>query len=88
MAYINGGNVPTEADKTIDSPYNTYLYAGLPAGPISSPGMSALYAAMNPKETKYYFYVLNPASKKHEFSTNYDAHVNLVNKYANYVADE
>ena len=32
LAYINGGKVPTEADKSIDSPYNTYLYKGLPAG--------------------------------------------------------
>lgn len=84
LAYINGGKVPTEADKEIDSPYNTYLYAGLPEGPIACPGMSALYAAMNPKETNYYYYVLNPETKKHEFSSNYDAHVNLVNKYAKY----
>jgi len=88
LAYINGGKVPTEADKEIDSPYNTYLYAGLPEGPIACPGMSALYAAMNPKETGYYYYVLNPGTKKHEFTSNYDAHVNLVNKYANYKPEE
>ena len=50
--------------------------------------MSALYAAMNPKETGYYYYVLNPGTKKHEFTSNYDAHVNLVNKYANYKPEE
>ena len=82
LVYINGGRKPVEADKEIDSPYNTYLYEGLPAGPIANPGMAAIRAAMNPNETKYYYYVLNPASNRHEFSTNYNDHVNLVNKYA------
>lgn len=83
LVYINGGKVPTEADKEIDSPYNTYKYPGLPAGPISNPGMEALYAAMNPESTNYYYYVLNPETGKHEFSTTYSAHQALVEKYAN-----
>ena len=82
LVYINGGRKPVEADKEIDSPYNTYLYEGLPAGPIANPGMAAIRAAMNPDKTNYYFYVLNPASNRHEYSTNYNDHVNLVNKYA------
>ena len=83
LVYINGGNVPTEADKEIDSPYNTYKYQGLPAGPISNPGMEALYAAMKPESTKYYYYVLNPETNRHEFSTTYSAHQALVDKYSN-----
>lgn len=83
LAYINGGKVPTEADKSIDSTYNTYLYPGLPAGPIACPGMESLYAAMNPASTKYYFYVLNPETGEHEFSRTYSEHQALVNKYAN-----
>ena len=82
LVYINGGRKPTEADKEIDSPYNTYKYVGLPAGPIANPGMAAIRAAMNPDKTNYYYYVLNPESNRHEFSTNYRDHVNLVNKYA------
>ncbi len=82
LVYINGGRKPVEADKEIDSPYNTYLYEGLPAGPIANPGMAAIRAAMNPDETNYYYYVLNPDSNRHEYSTNYNDHVNLVNKYA------
>ena len=82
LAYINGGRKPVEADKEIDSPYNTYLYEGLPAGPITNPGMTAIRAAMNPDKTNYYYYVLNPNSNRHEYSTNYRDHVNLVNKYA------
>lgn len=82
LVYINGGRKPVEADKEIDSPYNTYMYEGLPAGPIANPGMAAIRAAMNPEKTNYYYYVLNPNSNRHEFSTNYRDHVNLVNKYA------
>jgi UPF0755 protein len=83
LVYINGGNLPTEADKSIDSLYNTYLYKGLPAGPISNPGMKSLYAAMNPNSTKYYYYVLNPDTNAHEFSKTYAEHQKLVDKYAN-----
>ena len=81
LVYLNGGKVPTEADKAIDSPYNTYLYQGLPAGPISNPGMTALYAAIKPEDTSYYYYVLNPETKRHEFSKTYAQHQALVEKY-------
>ena len=82
LAYINGGGVPTEEDKSIDSPYNTYLYTGLPAGPIACPGMEALYAAISPAKTGYYYYVLNPETGLHEYSKTYSEHQKLVNKYA------
>jgi UPF0755 protein len=82
LAYINGGNVPTEADKAIDSPYNTYLYKGLPPGPIANPGMAAIRAAMNPDSTNYYYYVLNPETNLHEYSKTYAEHTAKVNRYA------
>jgi len=87
LAYINGGEIPTEDDKKIDSPYNTYLYAGLPAGPIACPGMSALYSAMNPKDTDYFYYVLNPETNRHEFTETYRDHQNLVNEYGSLALD-
>ncbi|HIT32394.1 MAG TPA: endolytic transglycosylase MltG [Candidatus Enterenecus stercoripullorum] len=83
LVYINGGNVPTDADREIDSPYNTYLYQGLPAGPISNPGMESLYAAMNPNDTSYYYYVLNPETGRHDFSRTYAEHQAKVAQYAN-----
>lgn len=69
LAYINGGKVPTEADKSIDSPYNTYLYKGLPAGPISNPGLESIKAAMNPNSTSYYYYALGDDGVHHFFKT-------------------
>ena len=82
LVYINGGRVPTEADKSIDSPYNTYMYQGLPAGPISNPGMASLMAAMNPDSTSYYYYVLNPETKQHEYTRTYAEHNALLQRYS------
>jgi UPF0755 protein len=42
------------------SPYNTRLYAGLPPGPVASPGESSLRAALNPAKSDYLYYVRNP----------------------------
>ncbi len=82
LVYINGGVSPTEADKLIDSPYNTYLYPGLPAGPISNPGMESLLAAMDPASTSYYYYVLNPETGEHVFSKTLAEHEKRVAEYA------
>lgn len=78
LVYINGGNQPTEADKSIDSPYNTYLYAGLPAGPISNPGSEAIWAAMNPKASDYYYYALG-TDGLHHYSRTYNEHQAFLN---------
>ena len=69
LSYINGGQVPTNADRSIDSPYNTYLYQGLPPGPIASPGLESIQAAMNPADTSYYYYVLGDDNTHHFFRT-------------------
>ena len=71
LAYINGGKVPTEADKEIDSPYNTYKYKGLPPGPIANPGLESVQAALNPEKTDYFYYVLGD-DNVHHFFKNYD----------------
>jgi len=68
----------TYEDLEIDSPYNTYLYKGLPVGPISNPGMVAIRAAIYPENTKYYWYVLGDDNIHHFFS-NYDSFVNFKN---------
>lgn len=62
VVYIRGYNhVPlTKTDLASPSPFNTYRYRGLPAGPISNPGLSAIKAAMYPKESPYLYYLSAP----------------------------
>ena len=69
LYYINGGKVPTEADKSIDSPYNTYKYKGLPPGPIANPGLESIKAALDPEDTSYYYYTLGDDKTHHFFKT-------------------
>ena len=65
----------TYKDLKLDSPYNTYLWAGLPPGPISNPGLVAIKAAINPAKTNYYYFVLNDSKKgSHTFSKDFDEH--------------
>lgn len=66
--------VLSDADKLIDSPYNTYKYAGLPAGAIANPGMTSIRGALYPQETDYYFYALGNDGM-HVFTRNYDEHL-------------
>ena len=49
----------TAADLDRDIPYNTYLYNGLPPGPIANPSASAMLAALSPQTTNYYFFIAN-----------------------------
>ena len=48
------------ADLGIESPYNTYLHAGLPQGPIANPGLKSLIAAVRPEPSAYLFYLHTP----------------------------
>ena len=63
-------------DTKIDSPYNTYKWAGLPPGAISNPGLTALNAVINAPKTSYYFFQVKDASKgTHVFTQTFDEHV-------------
>ena len=69
-------NVIFFSDLEILNPYNTYIYRGLPPGPISAPGIVALTAAMFPEKTEFlYFRLTDPASGRHYFSVSYDEHI-------------
>ena len=77
VQYILGERKPvlSEADTRINSPYNTYMYEGLPVGPIANPGEEAIKAALNPENTDYLYFGLNK-NGEHIFSTTYDEHLN------------
>lgn len=63
------------ADTKIDSPYNTYMHAGLTPGPISNPGEAAIEAALNPEEGEWlYFVATDPTNKITKFAESYEEH--------------
>ena len=82
IIYAQGGDAST-IDTSIDSPYNTYRYTGLTPTPIANPGLSSLQAALNPESSNYYFYVLNPATGMHQFSTTQEEHDAWIAKFYN-----
>lgn len=64
----------TADDLKIDSPYNTYTNKGLPPGPISNPGTSAILAALRPEKHGFYYYVADPVTGSHVFSKTLSEH--------------
>ena len=58
---------------TIDSPFNTYIHPGLPPGPIASPGLASIRAALHPDSTDEFFYALN-LEGTHNFFRTYAEH--------------
>lgn len=81
IVYAQDGD-NSRIDTSIDSPYNTYLYTGLTPTPIANPGLSSLQAALSPETHKYYYYVLNPSTGLHQFSSTYEEHQGNVSKFA------
>lgn len=69
---------------SVDSPYNTYLYPGLPPGPIASPGLDSIVAVLQPAETDYLFFVCRRprcAGGEHVFAKTYAEHLQNVAIY-------
>ncbi len=70
----NADSVPTNADKQIVSPYNTYLNKGLPPTPIATVTPESLQGALQPADVPYLFYVVIDKSGKSAFATTYAEH--------------
>ena len=66
-------------DTKIESPYNTYQNAGLPPGPIASPGTASLMAVLHPAETDYLYFVADRSGNNY-YATNYADHLALVDR--------
>ena len=64
----------TAEDLQIDSPYNTYKYSGLIPGPISNPGLASIKSALDPADTSYHYYILDPEAGEHDFSKTLEEH--------------
>ncbi len=70
----------------IDSPYNTYIYAGLPPGPICMPNPTTIDRVLNAEKHKYYYFCAKADnSGTHVFSTNHRQHINYANAYHRYL---
>ena len=76
LCYAKGGcpPLPTDADKAIASPYNTYQIVGLPPTPIASMTEASLQAALAPAAVPYLYYVIADANGKHAFATTLEEH--------------
>jgi UPF0755 protein len=75
----------SQADTQVDSPYNTYLNAGLPPGPINSPGDAAIKAALSPTPGDWYYYVtVNLATGETKFGKTYQDFLNFKDEYRQY----
>jgi len=70
----------SRADLAVDHPYNTYVRPGLPPGPIASPGLDAIQAALDPAPVKYLYFVASD-DHRHHFSTTVQEHNAAVTRY-------
>ena len=73
------GNL-TRKHLTTRTPYNTYKIRGLPPGPIASPGLAAIEAALYPADTAYLFFV-SRKDRTHQFSVTLAEHNRAIRKY-------
>ena len=82
LVYYTGRNELTSEDFKDDHPYNSYTRPGLVPGPIANPGRASLDAALDPTNTSYYYFVLNPKTGTHEYSKTYAEHQKKVEEFA------
>lgn len=71
---------PTRADLGVNSNYNTYKFQGLPPGPIASPGLASIQAAVNPQKSDYLYYIHDSKGEIHYAKTLEEQNFNI-NKY-------
>lgn len=78
----SGGTGITKADLRLDSPYNTYVHAGLPPGPICSPGEAALKAVLHPADSDaLYFIAAGDGSRRSVFSRGFKEQLENIKRF-------
>jgi UPF0755 protein len=75
------GDVNNPKHRARNSPYNTYLFDGLPPGPIANPGVKSIEAAIAPATTDYLYFVVNGHEGHHKFSRTVEEHEAAVEEY-------
>jgi UPF0755 protein len=85
LQYIRGASgawwpQPKSEDKFLDSPFNTYKYAGLPPHPINNPTFASIEAALDPQRTDCIYYLHSPGGQIH-CATNYAQHERNIDRY-------
>jgi len=83
LSYIFEDNKPVHSgdELKVDSPYNSYLYRGLPPGPICNPGLIAIEAAIYPIETDYFYFLTPLDGSRVYYAKTYQEHLNNKYKY-------
>lgn len=81
--YTRDDPVACETNPDINSPYNTYKYAGLPVGPICNPYETALEAVINPQKNEYYFFCADKYGNVY-YARTFEEHERNVRKYVSY----
>lgn len=66
----------TVSDLNVDSPYNLRKFRGLPPGPIANPGLKSIEAALNPQDSRYWYYLHDPKGQIHYAVTNEEHNIN------------
>jgi UPF0755 protein len=74
-------------DYRIQSPYNTYLFRGLPPGPINNPGRNAILASLFPAEHSY-LYMVTDGTGGHTFSETYNQHLRAVRQFRQFRTEQ
>lgn len=74
--YVTGKDTPGASlkDLEVDSPYNTYKYAGLPPGPICNPSLGSIKAALQPAKSGYFYFLHKQPSGQVDFSRTFEEH--------------
>ena len=80
--YVTGKDSPAVSaeDLEIDSPYNSYMYAGLTPGPITNPGLSAIESVISPTTNNYFYFLATPDGET-IYANTFDEHVANKAKY-------
>ena len=78
--YLREKTELTQEDLESDSPYNTRKAQGIPPGPICNPGAYAMYAALDPNDNDYLYFVYDKENNQHQFSSSYEEHLQKANE--------